>query len=1296
MFKFVDAFNGSDSDTVTSRPGWATFGSGLNQAQINASNAVKFIANDGAMVGQDTGKFNHYVQCVAGANFGGDYFPLCVRVVDRNEFVGARFRSGADWEIYYNNSRIALLAGSSCTAGDVIKLLALGSNAALYRNGALILSAAIPVSNGMDTTHTKVGMLPFSSSGGASVLDSWESGVYTDATFSDSFSSLSAAASLNGRTLDNKLGGSTALTWYATQVEGYTGGDAVSNYGVQRTDLPFAMDGKARQAFVLTGTDKNFVLFGKGTVASRHFNCYGAMLVGNNVLRIYEFDSSGAAVGGTYVATKSITSLGTLTPYWLEFEQVGKQVVARVLNFDLTVYDSLSYTGTERTGTCWGVAEYFATNPAASYWDDFAFFELNSIKPVNPKTKQVRGKPRIARKFKSTYGAFVMNQAGELHEAVRPDGNLKRPFGYGGGPYTVRTPHGPGWANGVNSGHAGASDRGVRVAVPASVYDGGCKVALVYVKDNTIQPTSSVIVGGNPETISTGTLEDWNFNYRGATFAWSNWEGQQQFQLRMESVDPATQILDGPRGMSNGLHLLMAAWDASSLKFWINGVLVATGSGINWTDNVVSIEAYAGNTLGSTGVGALLYYAATNKPKQWEPQASALGRDPWSFFEKSPYIEPRLTKLGPPTTWTTSLSPKNFTMKRKVKRQPRRAMRINWANPITRGLKHCVIPGIPVDLANGAKLSVDGTDPTFGIDARYGRIHTISGYSGSNGILHQPWLVPLTSEWTHFALMRTNLSLVSNFHFVSVYQNSATWERALGTSGSGYLQSYVYAGGGFAATSGTALANVPGKYYAVAGAGYVGNVELWVDGKFDATTSTGSGDTGFTGYGAGTAKLGVGFNYGDSSSIGSSSVGLVLSFARRLSAAEHKSLAANPWQIFEEYSLSIAGAAPMQPRRDAPVTEGSSYVITRRPAQRPGVSSVNWARVPSLRSLVDFGSKTVYTRRKTYPIAVSLPRRALKNAAGLDFSGNACLPFPDPEGLAPFNNETVAGFSFTRIALIQASPTTTSFATTISNSAFTGGTQFRLNNGVISFVRSNQSEVAFGGSVANSEVCVVAVSYDGVTGAAKLYKNGVQVASGTDTGTYISDLSAGSNFGAHGVSVSSEQFNGVLFLHAEFDKCLTSENIRHLSSNVWQIFRSRRDQFTVPGGTFQVLRPAVDITKGLWLPSTPGQSLESMIDETTLDGADYIYARTPSTARIALQSGDIPAVLDGLNLKYALSARSKYVRMKVRLKCGPDLIKEWIHNPLPTTPTTFKQTLSFAEAARIGSYTALNIETEIY
>lgn len=123
-----------------------------------------------------------------------------------------------------------------------------------------------------------------------------------------------------------------------------------------------------------------------------------------------------------------------------------------------------------------------------------------------------------------------------------------------------------------------------------------------------------------------------------------------------------------------------------------------------------------------------------------------------------------------------------------------------------------------------------------------------------------------------------------------------------------------------------------------------------------------------------------------------------------------------------------------------------------------------------------------------------------------------------------------------------------------------------------------------------------------------------------------------------------------------------------------------------------IARPSSDTTAGAWLPST-GSSLYATLDEVSPDDADYIYTNSVSTCKIALNAVTDPLTSSGQIVSYRVWSPNSD-GLTVRLMQGATEIASWTHTVLPTSPTTYQQTLTAGQCDAITDYSVLAIQLE--
>jgi len=192
MAIFTDNFTGSNGDLVSARSGWNKYGSGSTDvAQVNASNQVKFAGafpDDGAMLGQDPGNVAHFVEARLYANaISSKVAPLlCVRVIDRTEYVGVFYDDGSSiWRLRSQGGGGGLdtWAGAAPN-GEVYRVeVTSGHVVTVYKDGVSVYSHDWSGGgfSSAQLTATKVGGYLASFAGALDpVLDDWRSGLISD------------------------------------------------------------------------------------------------------------------------------------------------------------------------------------------------------------------------------------------------------------------------------------------------------------------------------------------------------------------------------------------------------------------------------------------------------------------------------------------------------------------------------------------------------------------------------------------------------------------------------------------------------------------------------------------------------------------------------------------------------------------------------------------------------------------------------------------------------------------------------------------------------------------------------------------------------------------------------------------------------------------------------------------------------------------------------------------------------------------------------------------------------------
>ncbi len=152
---------------------------------------------------------------------------------------------------------------------------------------------------------------------------------------------------------------------------------------------------------------------------------------------------------------------------------------------------------------------------------------------------------------------------------------------------------------------------------------------------------------------------------------------------------------------------------------------------------------------------------------------------------------------------------------------------------------------------------------------------------------------------------------------------------------------------------------------------------------------------------------------------------------------------------------------------------------------------------------------------------------------------------------------------------------------------------------------------------------------------------------------------------------------GRYYLVVWWNRALTAGEIMALHANPWQLFAPEFVPSFTPVVTAQYVRPISDVSAGIWTAST-GSDLFAMIDETAADDGDYITTTGASICEVSLGYLDDPGVNTGHVVRYRISATAG--GMIVRLRNNGNTIASWTHDPAPSSPTTYAQTLTGGEA----------------
>lgn len=126
------------------------------------SNACAFLGTTQTVYAIPLSSVDHYVRCtVAAVPATGGAFPLAVRVIDQNNWIGARWSSGSKYQIYKCVGGTLTSIGSGNVApaiGDDVVFVARGTRVYLYVNGVNVGGIVDITSTGL-LTQKYVGMV---------------------------------------------------------------------------------------------------------------------------------------------------------------------------------------------------------------------------------------------------------------------------------------------------------------------------------------------------------------------------------------------------------------------------------------------------------------------------------------------------------------------------------------------------------------------------------------------------------------------------------------------------------------------------------------------------------------------------------------------------------------------------------------------------------------------------------------------------------------------------------------------------------------------------------------------------------------------------------------------------------------------------------------------------------------------------------------------------------------------------------------------------------------------------------
>ena len=176
-------------------------------------------------------------------------------------------------------------------------------------------------------------------------------------------------------------------------------------------------------------------------------------------------------------------------------------------------------------------------------------------------------------------------------------------------------------------------------------------------------------------------------------------------------------------------------------------------------------------------------------------------------------------------------------------------------------------------------------------------------------------------------------------------------------------------------------------------------------------------------------------------------------------------------------------------------------------------------------------------------------------------------------------------------------------------------------------------------------------------------------------------------------SATGEGRGGKISLAVIWNRALSSDEIRSLHKNPWQIFEPEQIPLFRPVIAAQFLRPIADIANSGWTPST-GSDLFACIGEAVRNDTTYISATAPGAiceVLLGTSSGDPLSSINHLP-RIVMSAGAGGIIL--RLKQGATLIKAWTYASLAASDTLYEPTLTAGEIDSISDYANLRLEME--
>jgi len=485
--------------------------------------------------------------------------------------------------------------------------------------------------------------------------------------------------------------------------------------------------------------------------------------------------------------------------------------------------------------------------------------------------------------------------------------------------------------------------------------------------------------------------------------------------------------------------------------------------------------------------------------------------------------------------------------------QPQGPVEIDWSNPLTKGLYFTTGPKIDFynytnrnAVTNG--VSEAGTGPIFTASSsqvlyqfisKYPKYQSYGVFSGFYTTGHSVLVLGSTGAIT--GSKRT------------LFGVSTPYDRMIGITAAATTNSFEYEAYG-SANRVIATSSFTSDYntHCVIGVSYPYPTNwhgVYVDGVL------GMANTGYAGNDPGVSYSLIGSRLasGDFGDYHNGQVLLVIQWNRNLSDAEVRSLSANPWQIFEPRKVLVS-YIPKSPwsMRETKMRGTDTTIEYTPPSTVAANPKIIRSSQPQYTSEIDGGNPITRNLIVAINAAVLPPHFIKTNATYTIGSGGLCLvrnstttKVYDPSvRVIPGTND----FTIFGLALNRSNNTVQGIAS--GRPGGIGATSMSL-----AYLNNNIYLNAYGGSLVQTRSnphiigrmeLVIATRRSGIV---FFYVNGIFAGSAIQTANFNSS----DGFGVEGNNSQSE-----VYLNGFFNRSLSDAEIKSLSDNPWQIFKSNQ------------------------------------------------------------------------------------------------------------------------------------------